>query len=359
MCIIAVKKIGVDLPKEEVFRNCFLNNPDGAGFMYNSHGKVVIRKGFMRYSDFKYALENELKKIKDVKNTGMVFHFRITTQGGTRQENCHPFPISNVENDLRETNIRTPLGIAHNGIIDLTSGYNYGKYDAALKKYVRKDEHLSDTQLFIRDYLYDIYKLNHNFYKTEEGLELVEKLIDSKMAFLDGTGEIHTIGAFNECKGILYSNYTYASYYSTKRYSTYSPVYSYDDYDYYGYTSYPYSGTAKNDSKKESKTETEKPVESFLEDKSDKKSEEESLSYVRLMPIDTMAYFFGTSDEGTIDEEGVYGIDKTGLLYAIDIGSGTAFLESSCYVNVYDYNGNSIDYDDEKAEEFEDWTVYC
>ena len=25
--------------------------------MYNSHGKVVIRKGFMRYSDFKYAKE--------------------------------------------------------------------------------------------------------------------------------------------------------------------------------------------------------------------------------------------------------------------------------------------------------------
>ena len=113
MCIIVIKEKGVDLPKDYIFKNCFENNDDGAGFMYNKDGEVIIQKGYMSYKAFKKALDKALKKIDDVKNTAMVFHFRISTQGGTNPQNCHPFPLSSDENDLQATYInlyQNPLG---------------------------------------------------------------------------------------------------------------------------------------------------------------------------------------------------------------------------------------------------------
>lgn len=359
MCIIAVKKIGIDLPNDNVFRNCFYNNDDGAGFMYNKDGKVIIKKGYMNFTDFKTALDDSLKEIKDVKNTGMVFHFRITTQGGTKPQNCHPFPISNRDIDLQATYFETDLGIAHNGIIDLTSGHNYGKYDYTLKKYVKKDTHLSDTQLFIRDYLYGIYKLNNRFYDSEDGLDLVEKLIDSKMAFLNPDGEIKTVGVFNENKGMLYSNYTYS--YSTYRSSRYVYGSMWDDYDDYAYgydayKDYRSSGSKDKTDKKEEKAEKK-------EDKCEivlaSSTGDGEAKFVELMRLDKECYFWGNSgDCGSIEEPEFFAIDNNGLLYSIYPECGQAYQESDGYVWVMDYDGNQIDFDPVKAEMFEDVTIY-
>lgn len=354
MCIIAIKKIGVDLPKESVFKNCFYNNSDGAGFMYNKDGKVHIRKGFMNYKDFDMALKDALKEIKDVKNTGMVFHFRITTQGGTKPQNCHPFPISNRDIDLQATQFDTDLGIAHNGIIDLTSGYNYSRYDYTLKKYIKRDTHLSDTQLFIRDYLYGIYQLNNRFYDSEDGLDLIERLIDSKMCFLNADGEIKTVGVFNEKNGMLYSNYTY-SYSSYRRGGTY--LYAdadwYDDYSF-GYDAYKdYRKSTKKDEKSEDKKAEIIPFE-------EPSTDDDGLRIVKLMPLDRECYFWGNSnDGGTIEEYNFFAIDSNGLLYSIERSAGQAYQETDGYVFVMDYDGNPIDYDPDKAEAFEDVTIYA
>lgn len=361
MCIIAVKKIGVELPNENVFKNCFYNNDDGAGFMYNKDGKVIIKKGYMTFTAFKIALEDSLREIKDVKNTGMVFHFRITTQGGTKPQNCHPFPISNRDIDLQATYFETDLGIAHNGIIDLTSGYNYGTYDYTLKKYIKKDSHLSDTQLFIRDYLYGIYKLNNKFYESEDGLDLVERLIDSKMAFLSPNGDIKTVGVFNESKGMLYSNYTYSysSYSRTTR--RYNSEYLFDDYDDYAYGYNAYKDYRKNtDDKKDKATGKSKDEEVYEIIVSDSDSTEDIIKSVNLMPLEKECYYWGNSnDYGTVEEYEFYAVDKTGILYGIDKESGVAYQESNGYVYLMDYDGNSIDFDEEKAEIFHDVTVYA
>lgn len=364
MCIIAIKRKGIELPKEEIFENCFSNNSDGAGFMYNMDGKVVIKKGFMTYKAFKDALNEALEEIKDVVNTGMVFHFRITTQGGTRAENCHPFPISNKEYDLQATHLTTNIGVAHNGIIDLTSGNSYGTYDYTLKKYVKKDTHLSDTQLFIRDYLFYIYGLNKKFYKSKAGLALVEKLIDSKMCFLDASGDIRTVGAFNEKDGMLYSNYTYSYNYSRghKSKGRYGCYNSYDDFDNYedDYLNWWKSYKSGETENKKTTDKNELAVgygsatqESTVYDSSSK----QELPVVVLTPIKEDAYYWGTSDEGgCIDGPDFYGIDKTGILYGIDTEEGCAYQSSRGYVNVFDYDGNSIDYDEEKALAFCDYS---
>ena len=62
MCIIVAKPKGVDMPSNEIFRNCFIDNNDGAGLMYANPktGMIEIEKGFMTWSSFETRLE-ELK----------------------------------------------------------------------------------------------------------------------------------------------------------------------------------------------------------------------------------------------------------------------------------------------------------
>ena len=57
MCIIAAKPAGVKMPDHETLENMWYGNPDGAGLMYAKDGKVIIRKGFMKYVDLLAALE--------------------------------------------------------------------------------------------------------------------------------------------------------------------------------------------------------------------------------------------------------------------------------------------------------------
>ena len=85
MCIIAAKPAGVKLPERDVFRTMWDGNSDGAGFMYVENGHVKIEKGFMKYKNFTKALDKVAGRL-DLTKTPMVFHFRITTHGGTKPE---------------------------------------------------------------------------------------------------------------------------------------------------------------------------------------------------------------------------------------------------------------------------------
>ena len=52
MCILVIKPKGKEMPSKKILRNCWENNPDGAGMMYVKDGHVVIDKGYMEFSDF-------------------------------------------------------------------------------------------------------------------------------------------------------------------------------------------------------------------------------------------------------------------------------------------------------------------
>ena len=56
MCIICSSEIGKGLPTDNTIEIMWNGNSDGAGFMYNSNGEVVISKGYMTLSAFKTAL---------------------------------------------------------------------------------------------------------------------------------------------------------------------------------------------------------------------------------------------------------------------------------------------------------------
>lgn len=217
MCIIAAKVSGVSIPSEELFHNMWSINSDGAGFMYTKNNRVIIEKGFMKFKDFMKRI-NALSSEIDTTATPMVFHFRITTHGGTRPENTHPFPITDNLSSLKKLRSNSVIGVAHNGIIPITP---------------RKG--ISDTMEYIVSQLAPLHRAMPNFLSNKDALLLIKNAIESKMAFLTASGRIVTIGNFIEEDGILYSNDSYLGY---ARYRSLSGFKSYgyggwDDYEDY------------------------------------------------------------------------------------------------------------------------------
>ena len=191
MCIIAIKKKNQELPQEEVFQTMFKNNSDGAGFMYNYDGKVIIQKGYMSYNSFKAALET-LKNRVDVYAIAIVFHFRIATHGSVSPALCHPFPMSHKIPMLKKLYSASQVGIVHNGIIP-----------------IKPRKGISDTMEYIASVLSKREKHNPKFYKSKKIRKAILAEIDSKMTFLDYEGNVYTVGEFISDNGILYSNSSY------------------------------------------------------------------------------------------------------------------------------------------------------
>lgn len=196
MCVILVKERGIELPTKDILESCWKRNPDGAGFMFNDCDKVVIMKGFMTFEEFYLRLQtaNEFYHLKE---KGLVIHFRIATSGLKDKGNCHPYPISNDNLDLRKSFITTELGIAHNGII---------------RSYNGKNNILNDTQLFIKNDLFELNSLDKKFYKNVIFQSMIERLIDgSRLVFLNKKGEIIKLGNWFHNGNYYFSNLNHVS----------------------------------------------------------------------------------------------------------------------------------------------------
>jgi hypothetical protein len=173
-------------------------NPHGAGFMYARSKYVYIKKGYMSFDAFYDAVQAEHFTKDDV----VVYHFRISTQGGVNPEMTHPFVLSDKLEDMKILHTRTNIGICHNGIICLTSN---------------GDSRYSDTAYFITDYLSGMVEKPSDL-KNSVLLHKIESLIGSKMAFLDYAGNVNTVGTFvTDVTGLKFSNsyfmpYSYSSY---------------------------------------------------------------------------------------------------------------------------------------------------
>jgi len=192
MCIIAYKPAGVDHPTKAVLKNCIEYNPDYCGYMVATGTEVLIRKGFGGLR----ALRKSITRVErdygiDTKEFPVVYHFRIATSGLVKPQNSHPFPVSSSVKDLQSCFMSAAVGMAHNGII---SG-------------VGKEKNISDTQLFVRDFM-----SNFSFeeLKSERIKNLMELGIDGdRVIVLDGSGDIVSWGDWEESEKVWYSNDTY------------------------------------------------------------------------------------------------------------------------------------------------------
>lgn len=179
ICIAIAKPAGMAITKK-ILKQCFDNNPDGAGFCIEIDGKLVINKGYFTFEDFydAYLPYEELKAL---------IHFRIRTHGQTDAENCHPFFITDN------------VAFIHNGIISDVPHHN--------------DK--SDTRMFKEQYLLPIVQNYGQQALTSPIISrLIEKFIGgSKFVFMIKGQEDFTI--YNKSMGnlskeqIWFSNYSW------------------------------------------------------------------------------------------------------------------------------------------------------
>lgn len=170
------------MPTEKILQTCFMNNPDGAGYMYrNPDTSITIRKGYMTAD----SLIQSLNSIRDIDQKELVIHFRFGTHGDKSPGNTHPFPITNKIHMLRRLRMTVDYALVHNGVV---SGMTH------------KDATLSDTMCLI--------KLMAN--ESEESKYIQAILENGKFIIMDRT-ETRMYGHFytDETTGIIYSNETY------------------------------------------------------------------------------------------------------------------------------------------------------
>jgi len=226
MCVIAIKKPGINVPSDKNIKDMWDTNSDGAGFMYAVKNKVFIEKGFMKLDDFMNAVKHLSKKLKvdnlELKDIPIVYHFRIKTHGANNPANTHPFPISSKEQHLKALDLTCDLGVVHNGII--SSAKPMGD--------------MSDTASYIANVLTPLAMLDFGFYQKPYGKTIMENTIGaSKLAFLDKDGNIETVGDFkngtkDDTQDILYSNLNHEWDYSALGGTTYANPYGTYSYGY-------------------------------------------------------------------------------------------------------------------------------
>ena len=187
MCVICLSHKGVRQPNEQEIRDMWATNPHGAGYMTTKNGRVEIHKGFMDLKDFLRVIKEENFTDDDL----VVYHFRISTQAGVTPEMTHPFPLSDELDDMKLLDCLCSVGIAHNGIISLTS---------------TKNAEYSDTALFITEYLPALIRDTSDI--TDKRVKrAIKGLIGSKMVIINGDGDVAVIGDFTaNADGLMFSN---------------------------------------------------------------------------------------------------------------------------------------------------------
>ena len=209
MCVIACKPAGVPFPTMETLKNCWMSNPQGAGVAWWDDGFVRIEKGMMTWEAFE-AYAEKLHRVLTPESS-IIYHFRITSRGEKSAEQCHPYPLSADDAQLKGLSLRTDCAVAHNGTMSISC-----------------EEGMNDTQTFVKYYLTNIAALCPDWLGTPAGRALAGNIADSKLAFLKDNA-IVTIGEFITAEdGLLYSNSGYLQRSTTTTWSRYYD----DDYDY-------------------------------------------------------------------------------------------------------------------------------
>jgi len=198
MCVIVSKGAGIELPEKDVLQQCFNHNDDGAGLMTLKDDKVLIKKGFMTWDAFEEEHERLVTDRIITADLPVVYHFRIATNGKTMGGNCHPFPVSKSLRALRETDMLTEAGIAHNGILSTYGEGRTGEW--------------SDTMDFIRKEIAtrpSIKQIVLSGFENDDDLDVLDDKLGygNKMAILTPDSLVRFgASSWKEDKGIHFSN---------------------------------------------------------------------------------------------------------------------------------------------------------
>ena len=194
MCVILYKPKNVKLPKDNILFNCFMNNDDGAGYTYAVNNNVIVKKGFLNYTDFIKALKKDYKKY-NLEKHNLILHFRIGTSGGITKEKTQPFKISNNIKELNKLYVNNKKSsIVHNGVF---YKFEYNKNNT------------SDTQNYIKDFLQPLLASG---IKNKKDLIKDSLGYNSKIAVLNKKDNVFLYGEYYYYNGVYYSNNSWNNY---------------------------------------------------------------------------------------------------------------------------------------------------
>lgn len=117
MCLLVFMPEGKIASKQSLEQASWFND-DGFGWAIRTPDKILVGKNM----DFYKAYE-EFKDARSCYNGDALFHLRITTQGSTNLDNCHPFYVGKDELTV----------VAHNGMLPVVTD---------------KGDNRSDTRVF-------------------------------------------------------------------------------------------------------------------------------------------------------------------------------------------------------------------
>lgn len=175
MCILIVKRKGVQFPSVQAIQESCAHNPDGFAMSYYADGKVNV---FRTLDKNEFLAKYRVVSALSYKKVSMIIHARIATHGSVKLDNTHCWMDEG-----------TGIVFAHNGVLSIAN---------------RGD--LTDSETFFRDLFIPAYK-----YSGWDGGERAVKSVigTSKFAFMDNKGRIYSFGNYIEDGGALFSNTSY------------------------------------------------------------------------------------------------------------------------------------------------------
>lgn len=180
MCVAIVTKEGAVIPSNTLLEG-WKNNPHGGGFAFvDDDHQVVIKKGYMKFSDFVQSYEHAAAKFAD--RSPFLVHMRIRTSGDTSPSNCHPFKVKDG-------------AMIHNGVLFTPAGSRAGT----------ETDRKSDTRVFAES-LHNILRLEH-IKKVSDKLRYAVGEYN-KLCFLNKDKEYHIVG---ESSGYWSDNIWYSN----------------------------------------------------------------------------------------------------------------------------------------------------
>ena len=183
MCIAVHVPADIEI-SEDILRECFRSNPDGAGIMYTDGTNVYIQKGYMKIDEFVNAFKAVPSKFE------RSFHCRIATSGKVEEGCTHPFPIVADMKDMKNVKHVCKGAVAHNGVITWASPTK------------GRAEWYSDTMNFTSLILAPMIDKLH-----DPALhELIERSATGNKFIIMTPEKVHLLGTFIQEGGVFYSN---------------------------------------------------------------------------------------------------------------------------------------------------------
>lgn len=196
MCIIVYKPAGASVP-EHIIKNCYSNNPDGAGVVWYDASASALR--------LHKALMTEAAALRVMAaiptDAPAILHFRITTHGTDAKRQTHPFVLSSNIKSVERLQVNYKgYAVAHNGVF---SGVSLGAQ-------------YSDTEAFIIRVLAPLAKLcataGASLIDDEYKDIITMAMGTSKLAIMAPTGEVKLYGLgwqHDDDTGLFFSNMTW------------------------------------------------------------------------------------------------------------------------------------------------------